>query len=670
MISDPIVRKESIFRIALSKKKGLVGLGLGLLSLCVLYLLRDVFIASESDGLPGGYLIGVPLAAAFTVVGFLRIESGNRFIRAALNLCWSLAIAVAAIFGAMAALERLGIWRMPLYNMFLSVVFFFAMVGIVYTATGRFRMSVNIVNIFQLIIAVINSFVWQFRGREFLFSDLSAAGTALAVASEYTPVFSLKMAIGLFFWLLVSFTQFCLPRESCVKNRKVRIAALLAAVGLGAFTVVGSESVPIQTWGSRGSGINGFYVNFIISIRDSIIHAPEGYSNQSIAGLERDYTAVSAETDTQPPNIIVIMNESFVDLRVFGENYNVNQPVTPFFDSLKENTIRGYALSSAFGGHTANSEFEFLTGFSMGLLPVGSIPYQQYISEDLFSLAWLMQNFGYRSVATHPYFENSWARKTSYPYIGFEESTFIQDYPQENLLREWISDQEMYEYVLNDLRSHEDDTPQFIFGITMQNHGGYDYTGPNYTQTIELDGYSQNYPWAEQYLSVLHESDKALEYLLTELENYEEDTVVVFFGDHFPGIETALFSEIHGDSIDELEEIMLQYKVPFAIWANYDIEEQEVECTSLNYLGRYLLETAGLELPPYYQFLAQLEEKIPAMNQSGYYSLSQGGFITYDAAQGAEKEWLDKYRLIQYNGLFDTKNRSALFFGDHLPDKE
>ena len=72
----------------------------------------------------------------------------------------------------------------------------------------------------------------------------------------------------------------------------------------------------------------------------------------------------------------------------------------------------------------------------------------------------------------------------------------------------------------------------------------------------------------------------------------------------------------------------------------------------------------------YHQFLAQLEEAIPAMNQSGYYSLSRNCFVTYDEAQGIEKEWLDKYRLIQFNALFDNENRSALFFENHLPHKE
>ena len=38
-----------------------------------------------------------------------------------------------------------------------------------------------------------------------------------------------------------------------------------------------------------------------------------------------------------------------------------------------------------------------------------------------------------------------------------------------------------------------------VFGVTMQNHGGYEYEDDNYTKTIALQTVSQEYPKAEQY---------------------------------------------------------------------------------------------------------------------------------------------------------------------------
>ena len=172
---------------------------------------------------------------------------------------------------------------------------------------------------------------------------------------------------------------------------------------------------------------------------------------------------------------------------------------------------------------------------------------------------------------------------------------------------------------------------------------------------------------AEQYLTLLHESDKAVEYLLTELADFPEDTIVLFFGDHFPKVEEEFFQEVHGGAFETLPEQMLQYQVPFFLWANYDLQEQTVECTSLNYLGRYLLEAAGLELPPYYRFLKDLEEAIPAVNALGYYSVSQQTFLPLEDAAGEEAQWLSRYSMAQYNNLFDGDNRSPVFFQRYLP---
>ena len=660
-----MMRSNSLFQLKIAKGKGVAGIGLGLLSLFVLYALRDVYIASVMLSSHSRYLVGIPLAILFTIVGLIRIVPQKPIVTAVLNACWYLAAALVTILVTMAAVESLGLRGVEPYVLLLNIALFSAFVGVAFTFTGRLKLSVTIVSVMELLVACANSFVWQFRGREILFSDLSAAGTALRVASEYRPLVTLKMGIGLFVWLLVMFSQFSLPADKPKKSPKIRLAAFGTAILLVLFSVFGCRNMIIRTYSNQGTNYNGFYINFILSIRDAIIRAPENYSPALIADMENDYHD-PAEASGDYPNIIVIMNESFVDMRVFGDNFHTNQPVTPFFDSLRENTIRGYAYPSGYGGHTANSEFEFLTGLSMGFLPTGSIPYQQYIHEDIFSMTRLLESCGYSAISTHPYYESGWGRKLAYPHLGFRESTFLPDYPQENLIRSYVSDQEMYEYVLQKLEEGPEDQPRFIFGITMQNHGGYTYEDGNYTKHIELEGYSQEYPQAEQYLSVLHESDKALEYLLTSLEDYEEDTLVVFFGDHFPSVESGLYSEIHGKPLETLDEQNLCYTVPFLIWANYDIEEKTVERTTLGNLGGYLLDAAGIQRPAFYQFLAELEQHIPAINQLGYFSVSNQCFLPRQEAQGEEKAWLDKYEALQYNALFDPENRSDLFFDQYV----
>ena len=74
------------------------------------------------------------------------------------------------------------------------------------------------------------------------------------------------------------------------------------------------------------------------------------------------------------------------------------------------------------------------------------------------------------------------------------------------------------------------------------------------------------------------------------------------------------------------------------------------------------LERAGIDLPPYYQFMADLREVVPAINARGYYSLEKGGYLHVEDALGKELEWIKKYESLQYNGLFDLKHTSSKFF--------
>ena len=106
---------------------------------------------------------------------------------------------------------------------------------------------------------------------------------------------------------------------------------------------------------------------------------------------------------------------------------------------------------------------------------------------------------------------------------------------------------------------------------------------------------------------------------------------------------------------------MLKYKVPFFIWANYDIEEQKDVETSINYLSTYLLETCGFELPAYNKFLCDAERRIPIITGNGYFSMSNGCFIPISEASGEEKETLNQYQILQYNNLFDKKNLCRVF---------
>ena len=405
--------------------------------------------------------------------------------------------------------------------------------------------------------------------------------------------------------------------------------------------------------------------NLVKQIPQLIIRKPEGYSVMMIEEIEDDIEINYVEANgNRKPDIIVIMDESFADLEVLGSEINTNIEVTPFMSALRNNTVSGYALASVYGGNTPNSEFEFLFGDSCAFLPSGAIPYQQYIDNKNYSMVSVLKNQGYKCIAMHPYLANGWQRERVYPLLGFDDVLFLDDFPQQDMVRNYVSDQEMFETLLHryEKEKQQSDKPLFFFGVTMQNHGSYEYNGDDFENTVVVEGLSKDYKDANQYLSLIHATDCAMEFLIRYLEENDRDVIVVFFGDHQPRLDEQFCMEIHGGTFDTFDEQMLQYEIPFWIWTNYETPEERIELTSINYLGRYLLEAAKISLPPYSRFLENAERIITSINARAYYSETNSSFLECSQAVGEELEVIQEYRALGYNHLFDEDNRSEFFF--------
>jgi len=598
-------------------------------------------------------------AVSFLAVGCIRIRTKRANLPCIIHCIWVFVACMVAWRAPGAMIDAAGQGVEALYMPVLNFLCIGFVLGFIFVLTAKPKLSVGIGIFLLMIFATINGFVYQFRGKELGVADILSYKTALSVAKQY----SFSIMPGLVYqWLdcfLVMFLSFSLPPLPPFSKKKMRLTVLLAEAILIPVFCLSITNIPIKTWDKEGTYVNGYYLNFCLGIRDSIIRKPKNYDADTIEEWAQSYPIEEVEKTAKRPNIVVIMNESFADLSLMGD-LQTNQSVTPFLDSISGNTIRGYALTSAYGGNTANVEFEFLTGSSMAFLPAHSVPYQQYIKGETHTLARLLRAYGYHSMSTHPYFATGWSRNIIYPYFGFEESTFIDDYTVSYPVRYYMSDRDMFTYILDVMERKNREEPLFLFGITMQNHGGYD--DEEFVSDICLEGYEEEYPKAEQYLGLLHETDAAMEYFLTELASYPENTLILFFGDHLPKLEEEFYLTLYGDKFNNLAKQSLLYTVPFMLWANYEIPGQNIPYTGINFLPMHLLQTAGLPLSPYYSFLAEVEEAIPAMNAYGYYSKARKEFTDFDKAEGEEAEWLNRYAAVQYNHLFDVKNRNDIFF--------
>lgn len=543
------------------------------------------------------------------------------------------------------ALAPIGIWL----NYLWMVVVYLVLKAVLY----RTKAAVVVQLILSVFIGALNYFVTLFRDSPILPWDIYSIKLATEVAGGYSFTPTREMLVAIFVLLFVSII-FLKGRKIKYNWKRHLVLILITVIGIIGYAkyfygtdVLDRNRIWINSWDQKdGYRTNGILVGFMQNLENIIIEKPANYSATKVEELlTEENTITSNSSMDKKPNVIVIMNESFVDYSAFGD-LQTGEDITPFLHSLKENTISGQALVSTFGGGTSRSEFEFLTGLSMAFLPSGTTPYQQYIFEEKNSLASILKAEGYETVAMHPYGKSGWNREKIYPLLGFDEFIGLEDMTGIENYRAYASDFSNYEQVIN--RYEERDGNIFIFNITMQNHGGYNEEFENFTVDVN-SGVSNDYAF-NQYLSLVKKSDEALEYLIRYFERQEEPVIICFFGDHHPGIYEPV-DELLKDNYTEMEQQIIRYMTPFFIWANYDIQEEEVPLTSLNYLSSMLLRESGLELPAYNQFLLRTLEEMPAISGIGFVDNN----LIMHTLDDESNELKNNYEILQYYYLFDNK---------------
>lgn len=581
-------------------------------------------------------------------------------------------------------------WDIQLLN-----IFFFEMVMVLlYSLIGRLHVALVLETLVFMLFGLANYFVLSFRSQPIMPWDFLSLGTAATVAGDFSYIVDTQAGIVLVLFVLLIVVEllFCRNKLKLTLGRlyqgplkswafRAPAAAGTLALLVGFVALLHNEEFvqeEIRMYDKLFtptvmSERDGTAVAFLLELQYIAVDKPEGYEAEEVAEclalLAEENTVLKQEVPMEPadmPNIVVIMDEAFSDLAVLGE-FETNEDYMPFIHSLQagaQDTVSGTLHVSVKGGNTANTEFEFLTGHTMAFLPEGSIPYQQYIDTERVSLASWLKDLGYSTLAVHPYYASGWDRELVYPLIGFEDTAFIDKFSNAVKVRKYVGDGAAFDYIISQYENKEEGKPFFCFEVTMQNHSGYTEVFENFTPDIKVEGVESKS--LEQYLSLLKETDSAVEDLLDYFAMQEEETIVVFFGDHQPADSVAEpIWNLQGKTGSELTdaENALRYEVPFFIWANYDIEEQNGIEISANYLSALLLETAGLPMPAYQIYLAGLRGEVPILT-SRYLVTSDGyagmpdGYEEYleeleNVSETEQKNLLTRYRQLQYYLLFD-----------------
>lgn len=533
--------------------------------------------------------------------------------------------------------------------------------------------AVTLVSVSFAVFVVLNELLLCFRKAAITPTDIFSLKTAAAVSGQYKFVFTYKMLIAIVSaaaagmvtirvneWPVFKKIKFALPLNFAF----TLIPAAVVAAGLN---YIGSTDIKdIDQFDVSLSNKNaGTVTTFANGVKTMMVEPPENYSLENAKEILDEYPP-EENTDFEKPDVVVIMNEAFSDLSAFCGIGNAAE-FMPNISAMNENIHKGYAQVSVFGGNTANTEFEFLTGNSLYFLPNGYIPYMRTITGDTHSLVSDFAEQGYKTTAIHPYMPQCWRRSSIYPLLGFDEFVSGPDFDKNHItdsskmrgsvdfgdlkyIRKYISDEESFDKVLEKL-DEEPDKNKFIFNVTMQNHGPYTYKDEDFLPYLENNGiyidYYEDGDEVMQYLTLIKESDKAFAHLTEQLKMREKPTVVVMFGDHLPGLK-AINESIKDKSAAEKQ---AKYTVPYFIWANYDIgTDINDDLVGMPYLANDLKKLIGMPMTDWDMLREAVRSEYPSLNAYGAFDTDGGWHPSADGP--VVSDIMEKYKIAQYGHLF------------------
>ena len=538
--------------------------------------------------------------------------------------------------------------------------------GLLLLVTRRSDLAFVILSLILYVVHYIDAAVYSARLTHLRYSDLFAVGDALRVADKYSFYFSKQQAILLAFILLadaaiVIAAKRMPEKQSTVGNTVaggVTIVISLALLILG--TAYGFLPDPMQSIDDNFdiNGMverDGLYYSLYGQYLHSGIKVPDGYSEERAQEIMNRYA--DREGNEEAARVIVIMNEALADYSLIGKTsfddplINIHDPENSYFE--------GKLAVSVFGGYTCNTEFEFLTGCSMRFFPQEYIPFTQLITSNLYSFAWDMKDLGMYTTGIHPYYSQEWNRRQVYQWLGFEqfiageefssglsdesEIRNITDTKLKTLdfgadleyIRGFISDAEGYRKTVETLDTRGSNS--FVFLVTVQNHGGYDYEGSDFLSTEYIPGERE----LNQYLTCSAISDAAFQSFLDDLAEDSQKTVVLMFGDHQPGLDFSTY--VNADE----EDPFAIYYVPYVVWSNFEMEADLPAVTSANYLSAILKQCGGLPLTSWDQFRLDAMEQYPVM--TGNFVLDADMSIVSEDEFGSGL--LKEYAIVQYDRI-------------------
>lgn len=506
-----------------------------------------------------------------------------------------------------------------LYNAFMIFVTF----SIVYLFKRRIFVRM-IIGAIWVILGIANGYILLKRVTPFNAQDLKIAGDGIALINNYCNGFEVVViavgAVALLIWLISMWR-----RGGQYAGKIHHIAALIGIIVCGVlYTFVTNIAIDKRVVSTYFGNIAFAYEDyglpycFSASLFNTGISEPNGYTKKAMAKIDKDgelnQTATSRSSD-KLPNIIVVQLESYFDV-ANAEFFTTSEDACPNLHNLYQNYSNGYFKVPSVGAGTANTEFEVLTGMNLRYFGPGEYPYKTYSKKHpTESAATALASLGYGTHALHDNTGNFYSRANVFNNMGFDTFTSKEFM---NVLQTtengWAKDEILTHHIMEamDTTKQED----FVFTVSVQGHGNYPETQVIENPKIKVEGIEDEAlknKW-EYYVNQVYEMDQFVGNLIKAVEERNEPSVVVFYGDHLPTM---------GLKAEDLKSRYL-YNTNYVIWDNIGLQKDDKNI-------------------PAYQLMSEVLNRL---------DIHSGTVFNYHQQRKGTKNYLSDLELLQYDILY------------------
>ncbi len=317
----------------------------------------------------------------------------------------------------------------------------------------------------------------------------------------------------------------------------------------------------------------GFPYCFGMSVVDKGVDRPHEYGEELMTDILEDLPSQPAvgpvgspsggeENTPSKPNVIFVQLESFFDVK-YMEGVTFTEDPIPTFTRLKEQYPSGLFTVPVIGAGTVNTEFEVLAGMRVADFGAGEYPFRSIMTETTCeTLAYDLLASGYRTHAVHNHEGSFYLRNEVYKNMGFESFTSIEYFVDPTFNEnDWAHDALLTSEILYLLNSTEE--PDLVYTVSVQGHGKYPDDYRPAKDDILITGGLENEAVVSHFnyfINQLNEMDGFISDLYEAVMALEEDTVLVFYGDHLPSI-------AHDEGVNLT---MSEFQTEYIIISNYE----------------------------------------------------------------------------------------------------